>query len=78
MGKPNNTHQVRKDKRMYERYTKLSDQKVLGVKKLAHGAIMAMLEDEFFLDHKTIMQRIKRFASNKDKDPAQLTIELPI
>lgn len=69
--------QARKDKAMYDLYTKLCNVKGNGVQKLTHEYIMGELVKHYFLDEVTIMRRIKAYARDKDRDPAQLSINLP-
>lgn len=70
-------HQRRKDKDMYDAFTRLSQRKMHGVKMLTTEAIMQQLVKDFYLDEITIMRRLKRYAQTKDNDPEQLKLDLP-
>lgn len=78
MSRPNAANQARKDRDMYDMYTKLSEVKELGVNKYSHQLVMARLVERFYLEPETIMNRIKRYARNKGTITNQLSIELPM
>lgn len=78
MSRPNLGHMARKDKDMYDMYTKLSEVKQNGIHKYTHQWVMDQLVQRFYLEPETIMARIKRHARNRDAIPGQLRIELPM
>ena len=74
---PKRGHQRRKDKDMYDAFSKLSQRKLHGVRMLTTEAVMQQLVKDFYLDDVTIMRRLKRYAQTKDNDPEQLQMDLP-
>lgn len=78
MSRPVLSHQRRKDRDMYEMYTRLSEVRENGVSKFSHQWVMGKLTERFYLEPDTIMSRIKSYARNRDTIANQLTIELPM
>lgn len=78
MSHPILNHQRRKDRDMYDMYTKLSEVRENGISKYSHQWIMGKLSERFYLEPDTITSRIKSYARNRNTISNQLSIELPM
>lgn len=78
MSRPSEAHQRRKNKDMWDMYTKLSEVREHGVAKYSHDWIMQRLSERFYLEPQTIIVKLKQHARERQSDPRQLRIDLPM